>query len=187
MENINLPRLVAITGRRKSGKSMVSHYLQSTFGYSVRSFAGPLKRMLMSIGVPYESLYGTDEQKSQIIPLFGVSGRYMMQTAGTEWGRNLIHPEIWVRSFFSETLPHYTVIDDLRFANELYEVRRHFGTIIGLRPWSGNEHTVDSHESEAGIDQLEVDAWVPNNGTLGELSHSVGVLLGMQNREVEAA
>lgn len=75
--------------------------------------------------------------------------RKLMQLLGTECGREIIHPNLWVSALFAEythhmeTIPGYSanageadlvedywIISDMRFPNELHGVRKRFGTTI---------------------------------------------------------
>lgn len=174
----NRPQLVGITGRLKSGKTVLANYLE-TQGYKRRSFAAILKEVLSIIGFPCSSLYGSAEEKATNVPDFGVSGRYAMQTLGTEWGRELIGPDIWVNSLFvNRPKGEYTVIDDVRFPNEVAAIRERGGIVLGVCRAAAQaitEHT--SHASETQIDTLPVDAWLYNEATIEELYAKVDTYL----------
>ena len=175
-ESNDMSKLVALAGRRNSGKTTAASFLVS-LGYKKESFASPMKSMLRAIGVPYCSLYGTNEEKQEVLRLFNMSGRSLMQIAGTEFGRNMIHPDIWVRTFFERHLPPLTVIDDLRFQNELDAVKAKGGLVIRIiRPDSQNLD--DDHSSETGINDLKVDQTIINNGTVWDMTEKIKSLLG---------
>lgn len=167
--------IIALAGRKHSGKSMVAQYLE-TKGYHRASFAAPVKSMLRALGVPFDSLHGTDAQKNEIIPIFGKSGRHMMQSLGTEWGRELVGQDIWVKAFFSEERQYPVAFEDVRFPNEIDAIRQHKGIIIGInRP--DPDRPPDSHISESGIQYLRVDHWITNDGTPEELFAKVDAIL----------
>lgn len=135
-----------------------------------------MKQMLITMGFPTTSLFGTNEQKDLIVPAFGVSGRYAMQTLGSEWGRDLIGPNVWVDAFFAQPLPRFTVIDDLRFPNEEATITSHGGVILRINRPSAMRIT-DTHESEVLIDSLQVDHEVENNATPDDLFRQIDALL----------
>ena len=162
------PLIVGLTGRLHSGKTVLAKHLESN-GYKRRSFASIIKEVLSIIGFPHWSLYGSAEDKARIVPEFGVSGRYACQTLGTEWGRDMISPDIWTRSLFiNRPKDEYTVIDDLRFPNELLAIHERGGVAIGIRR-SAAQQVAESHQSELLVDGLEVDAWLENESTLEDL------------------
>jgi hypothetical protein len=76
-----------------------------------------------------------------------------MQTLGTEWGRNLIADDLWVKSAIRRAGDLRTVITDVRFPNEMEAVVAAGGVCFGITadwitPVEGE------HESEALIDDL---------------------------------
>jgi len=87
-----------------------------------------------------------------------------MQTIGTEWGRNMIHPDIWVRAW-EQSLPEDAdvVVDDVRFPNEVAAIRRLGGDVIRICR-DGHEPGEHISEQEAGCDLM----WA-NNGMPEEL------------------
>jgi hypothetical protein len=55
--------------------------------------------MLVALGLTDEDVMGTPEQRNRPQPLLGgKSARYAMSTLGTQWGRNLITPNIWANA-----------------------------------------------------------------------------------------
>ena len=167
--------IIALAGRKHSGKSMVARYLE-TKGYHRASFAAPIKSMLRTLGVPFDALYGTDEQKNEIIPLFGKSGRHMMQSLGSEWGRDLVGQDTWVKLFFSEERQYPCALEDARFPNEIEAIRQHKGTVIGIRR-PNSAAVTDHHISEVGAYDLDVDHWIANDGTPEELFAKVDTII----------
>lgn len=97
-----------------------------------------------------------DPEISQII----LTPRLLLQLIGTECGRNIIHPNIWVNSLFSEYRPiddsrrvsmgniiDYSncpfpnwIISDMRFPNELQSVKNRKGITIRI---NRNKNFVD--------------------------------------------
>ena len=74
-----------------------------------------------------------------------------MQVLGTEWGRKLIHEDLWVRAWMREAVwmlqnGRRLAIDDLRYPNELDAVLRLGGATI--RIVRKDLHQVESHDSE---------------------------------------
>lgn len=121
--------------------------------------------MLIPLGIDMTDPFWT-ENKEKEIPLFGRSLRYIMQTLGTEWGRELIHPDIWVR--LAEAMlferGERMIISDVRFDNEAEFVRSKGGVILHVtRP---DTPAVEDHASEAGIRMSPMDLCVANDGTI---------------------
>jgi hypothetical protein len=152
-----MKQLIAFCGPAGVGKTTASNYLVSQ-GYIRMSFAAPLRDMLRVLGV---SDYYLNEAKEIPCPaLMGRTVRHALQTIGTDWGRNMISPDIWCRTAANQIHAallknNKVVIDDLRFNNEAQEIRALRGSVIRLdRPGFETRMT---HESEAGISSLLVD------------------------------
>lgn len=168
--------LIGIAGRARSGKDTVANFIVAAIGGYRYSFADPIRAMLALLGVDMSDPYW-QARKEEPIPALGVSPRRMMQTLGTEWGRQLINPDLWLIMAHQRLLQSGPgmVISDVRFDNEAAWIRKHGGWIIHvIRP---DTKTVEAHESENGIEVLAEDVQLFNSGTLEELQFSVRGLL----------
>lgn len=170
-----------------SGKSEVAKVLVEEYGFTLVKFAGCLKEMtrvfLGYIGFdPEEMVEGS--LKEEPIPGWGeLTPRRLMQTLGTEWGRNHIHQDLWIKvahdqikSLRSRGLP--VVVDDMRFPNELGLIKQMGGDAIKvIRP---DITLLDSrsHESEAGLHAYDFDFHLFNDGTLDQLRSKVRASMG---------
>lgn len=151
-----LPKVIVLTGQAGSGKSTIAAQL-ATQGYTVVKFAGPLKDMLRALGLTDAEIEG--DLKEKPCPLLGGrTPRYAMQTLGTEWGRNLIAPALWVVAWQHSVRGVLAgggrvVVDDCRFLNELAAAMEMGGLAVRLvRDGAG---TV-AHVSETGLDAVEL-------------------------------
>lgn len=177
-------RLIAIHGKAGCGKSTVADYLVQK-GYRVRSFAEPIRQMLKQLGVHPQ--YFTTRYKGTPIPEFGnKSARYLMQTLGTEWGRETVKDTIWLDAMHRSTeFQHFLaggclVIDDLRFDNESVWLRQ-FGalTLHIHRPNVGEpEGGVSGHSSERGISVDDITYHLVNDTSIQSLHSRLDACLG---------
>jgi len=168
--------LIGIAGRARSGKDTVANFIVAAIGGYRYSFADPIRAMLAPLGVDMSDPYW-QARKEEPIPALGVSPRRMMQTLGTEWGRQLINPDLWLIMAHQRLLQNGPgmVISDVRFDNEAAWIRKHGGRIIHvIRP---DTKAVEAHASEDGIEMQDTDARLFNSGTLEELQLSVRELL----------
>ena len=168
--------LIGIAGRARSGKDTVANFIVAAIGGYRYSFADPIRAMLVPLGVDMSDPYW-QARKEEPIPALGVSPRRMMQTLGTEWGRQLINPDLWLIMAHQRLLQNGPgmVISDVRFDNEAAWIRKHGGRIIHvIRP---DTKAVEAHASEDGIEMQDTDARLFNSGTLEELQLSVRELL----------
>lgn len=144
-------KLIALTGYAGSGKTTAAKHLVEAHGFTLVKFAGPLKAMMRALGLGDREIEGDLKEVPSAI-LGGKTPRHAMQTLGSEWGRNLIHSNIWVNvamEMACDVIDHggRVVIDDLRFGNEVDAVRSHGGIILRIdRPGIG---PVNNHESES--------------------------------------
>lgn len=167
-----LPPIIALSGPAGSGKSTVSDFLATQYGYTRSKFAKPLKDMCRAIGMT-EAMIEGDQKETPVRWLCGKTPRHAMQTLGTEWGRDSLGEDFWVglweRSVLGRPL---TVVDDCRFANEAAAVRRMGGRVIRL---TGRGGIAGGHVSEAG--GFLVDAVVVNDGSIADLQVRVREVL----------
>lgn len=128
---MTLPSIVAIYAPApQSGKSTIAKYLVGSKQYVTLAFADPIKEWLVHFLVMYG--YTTEQArdyfwKNKTTPLTKVPGqptpRHLMQTLGTEWGRNLISPRLWtelwvIKAAEALSRDQKIVVDDLRFLSE---------------------------------------------------------------------
>jgi hypothetical protein len=156
------PRIIGFTGVAGSGKSTAAGLLLRHYrGFSLISFADPIRRMLQELGVDSHTLAFAKHASSDF--LCGRTPRYAMQTLGTEWGRALIGPDIWINAS-NRRLVHLldmgsrAVFDDVRFDNEARMIRDAGGYIVDLKPAGGVERM--AHASEAGVSPDLIDATI---------------------------
>lgn len=160
--------LIALCGPAGCGKSTIARALESE-GLHVRSFAGPLKSMLCALGLTNAQVNGTLKEEPTSL-LCGNTPRYAMQTLGTQWGRDLLGPDLWVNAALANlaSAPTVTIIDDCRFANEAAAVRARGGVVIELSR-AGVRYS-DTHASEAGVPRELIDATVVNEGEAADVA-----------------
>lgn len=103
--------------------------LAAELGLPIRSFAGPLKAMLLAAGIPEANINGADKE-APLEVLGGRSARYAMQTLGTEWGRRTICDDLWVRLWLANMPERGCICDDVRFINEARALKNSGGKLI---------------------------------------------------------
>lgn len=176
---MSLPVIVGIAGLPRTGKDTVADFLIAQYpGAYKYSFAEPIVNMLnVGLSQDFRSDYWT-ERKKEPIPLLGKSPRELMQTLGTEWGRQQVHPDLWVllaAQRFIKAGPGM-IIPDVRFENEADFVRKRGGVIIHLSKYQVDP--TNDHESNAQLQRKTGDLGLTNNGDLSELQHTVEGLFG---------
>jgi hypothetical protein len=172
--------IVGIMGKKGHGKDSLAEAIIKMSPMPARrvAFADPIKEMVhLGLGVPREILWGPAELKEQVDPRFGVSYRHMLQTLGTEWGRDFVHKDVWVRLAFDEHIPSIEkflgeqlwLCTDVRFLNEAEAIWNKGGLIVEIyRPgFSTGQH--EDHASETESTFIVADCVVINNGKLSYL------------------
>ena len=178
-------KLVAFHGPAGSGKDACGAHLIQTHGYAKLSFAAPIYDMLEVAGFGRPT---TQAQKEEVIPWLGVTWRHMAQTLGTEWGRNMVHPDLW-RLIVNQRLEvgfaqgARFVITDLRFENEAELVRKVGGQVVHLRGRREAATTNQAHQSEQPLAFHPGDLSLHNDTQgLGALHEKLETLLGARLR-----
>jgi hypothetical protein len=172
-------KIIGITGRARSGKDTLADMIVEASGHGIRlSFAEPIREFVARVtGLSVESL--TDgPAKETPLPEFGnKSPRQMMQTLGTEWGREMIDQNLWITAAHKRiekfgrlnerVRPHVVVFSDVRFENEAALIRDMGGLVVHVtRPGA---IAVNEHVSEAGVSAHPADILVQNLAGLDHL------------------
>lgn len=176
---LELMKLIGLVGRKSVGKDTAAMVLVQQ-GYRVAKFAGALKAMiegyLKYIGVEDDAIKAIiEDYRVKETPSHYFSGRtprYVMQTLGTEWGRDLIDANLWVQSCIwnCQRFQQPAVITDCRFPNEVEAIHKAGGKIVRINRAVSRD---DNHASENFIDSLAADFEIDNNGTIPELQEKL--------------
>ena len=167
-------RIIGFTGLAGAGKDLAASMVPG--GHRI-AFADPLYQGLATmLGIP-EGLLRARSTKEVSLVDFGRSPRELLQTLGTDWGRKLVAPDVWLRVAFwrwerAAAAGHgVIVVPDVRFANEARQIRSEGGEVWMIhRP---GVEPVAAHESEAGLPLRLIDRLVVNNGTVDQLRQRV--------------
>lgn len=169
--------LVGITGKARTGKDTIAEHMASNHKFHRYSFAAPIK-------VACKAMFGWNEQHTEgelkeVVDLrFNISPRQAMQKLGTEFGREMVNPDMWVtradveyqRILHNEMLTGYMngmVVPDVRFENEAQWVRDNGGIIVHVT--RSQAKPVNPHSSEEGIAPKDTDVIITNNDSLDDL------------------
>lgn len=165
--------------------------------------------IVREFGTRLVDIQGTREEAEARLSVWGgeckiekihMTPRLFLQLLGTEAGRQILHPNIWVNALFADytetyignkgntesehsklkklgikqilpTFPNW-IITDVRFPNEAQAVKNRGGIMIRVnRPDKGN---TDNHPSEISLDNYQDwDHVIENNGTIEDLIEKV--------------
>lgn len=182
-------KLIGLAGLAGSGKSTVAQCLVEQYGFLRYRMAGPLKEMARAFGLTAQQIDG-DQKEIPIDWLDGVTPRHIMQTLGTEWGRNLVHRDLWIRIAERSIRPDLeapkdgspfagsdVVIDDIRFENEVEMIHRLGGKVYRIVGRPPSLFTVAQHISEAQA--FDVDGTIENSGSIEDLWREVDRIVAL--------
>lgn len=161
-----MKKIIGIAGFKRSGKDTAATYFYGKHNYRILSFASPIKDMVYALAGDFPIDKYVNELKETPIPFIRVSYRKLAATLGTEWGRRMIDPNIWVNILSSKIGADNVVIPDVRFENEVDWIKNNGGIIIKI---IRDTELVSDHVSEAGVDNSLVDYIIENNGTIEDL------------------
>ena len=126
--------IVGLYGDSRAGKDTVARIMVEEFGAEWRSFAAPLRQILLNVN-PYlrnepgtHPTYLADEVEQHgwdwVKKNYPESVDWMIQLGQSV--RDLIHVDAWIWSVLTDPLPRFMVISDVRQPNE-YDAIRHAG------------------------------------------------------------
>lgn len=181
------PILIGLTGRAGAGKSTVAHHLEDEWAFEHFALADPILSMVLALfeetGIS-ETWAIARALKEQPVPTLGVSYRRIAQTLGTEWGRQVMGPDFWLRVAahkLRQARLHEAkvVISDVRFANEAQWVIKQGGVLVRvLRPdLPPLPPDTAAHSSEQHAGALPVRAELLNGASIDALRDRVDDLV----------
>lgn len=165
----------------QSGKTFAATVLTHQ-GFELLSFAEPIKSMAREFLVQwgFSSLEATQlvlVDKHCVIPGTGITVRQLLQRLGTEFGRQQVCDDVWVRCWLAKATRYQRVVaDDVRFLNEAKAIKA-----VGGQVWMIRRHGVQrdtNHPSEGALDGWDgFDAVIDNNGTLVDFRRKIDAAL----------
>lgn len=181
-------KIIGIGGKLRSGKDTVADHLVSAHGFTKLGTSSPLLRAALVLDpvIPDFPTVGTSSRLSAVVESIGYveakthpEVRRFLQVLGTDFGRNMVDPNVWVTMFEKEIrdTPGDVVITGLRFPNEVDLI-----TLMGGDTWYiSREHEVEqlgtSHASENAVSRKDFRYSVSNLGTLRDLYYEVDNIL----------
>jgi hypothetical protein len=171
--------IIGLQGYAGSGKSTVANYLAERHGFARRHIKTPLadmtRELLLAAGLDgwdTERYLDGDLKRTPIPELGNRSATEIQQFLGTEFGREFIHPDLWIDIWSRWAAGHERVVQEsVRFANEaercdvVWEIRRE-----GYGAHNG-------HVSEA-LPCVEPDAVIFNDGSVEDMYWQINGVLG---------
>lgn len=175
-----MAQIIALHGFAQSGKDTVAKFLEEEAGYKRLAFADALRDVLYALNpIIGQGAVGPlrlrtivdgwswDEAKVDIPEI-----RELLQRMGTEAGRKILGENVWVNIVLKQIKDHpgqRFVITDLRFDNEMDALSDYGADVLLVKIVRPGVGPVNSHTSDAGIEDRYFDVILHNNGSLDDL------------------
>lgn len=174
-------KIIGLAGHIGAGKTLAAAMVPEA---TAIQWADPIYRGLAALlDVPEEILRDRANKESAVaVAGIDVVPRHLTRTLGTEWGRELIHPDLWVRltvariaAIAAATDCQTFAICGTRFLNEMAAIRENAGEVWWIdRP--GTEP--GPHASDRVIVRENCDRVIVNDGTPEQLRQRVLAAFG---------
>ncbi len=179
--------IIMLTGLKQSGKSTVAKYIETTYNFSVLSFAKKIKDVS-------HCMFGWEEKDDELLKetideAWGISRREFWQWFGTEAIQYSLpekYPKFaekigrgfWARVLENEIINNRNinyVISDYRFPLE-QQILSPYNPIT-IKVVNPSLRANDLHESEKYIQDMECDYIIYNNSTLQKLYDDIDKIM----------
>ena len=167
--------IIGIHGPLNGGKDTVANIIQQMHPqqFGRYAFARPLKDAL-KIMFGFSDLQLEDRKlKDEVDPFWGFTPRKAMQLLGTEFGRDMLRKDVWIKraeheASQNERKKQGMLITDVRFENEAEWLRsRDDAVLIYITAPDIMRDERYAHASEAGISRAHTDITISNDKRLG--------------------
>lgn len=173
--------IIGLSGYAQAGKDTVADILVEDHGYTRLAFADIIKHACYRLD-PIVSLDGM--RLGHLVDAHGwdiakqvPEVRRLLQAMGSEVGRDLIDPQIWVElTMYGVDKERNIVFSDVRFKNEAEEIKWKQGQLWRISRIEKGA-PVNLHRSETELDTWDFDEYVSNNGTIEDLRDEIKGLL----------
>lgn len=182
--------IIGLTGKAGVGKDTVADILVQDYGFQKRPIAEPIKALLNELTDWSMENWASDWWKDT--PQLGwdkepawLTPRRMAQWLGTEVGRELGGPDVWIRRCLSPYDGGDWVIPDVRFPNEVDAIDAYGGYIVGIQGPSRRKLGWEAqwHVSESAADDIGTNFVLRNEGTTQDLRNQVEWLVSELRRD----
>lgn len=206
-----MSRLIGLGGKLRAGKDAVGDYLEEKHDFVKLGMSDALNEALLKLnpwiptpGLDYAIRYQElHDMRGYVEAKKNPEVRRLLQVLGTEVGRDMIDPDVWVKIAEKKILEHWAngksvVITAMRFPNEIEMLERLGGFSVWVeRPdaerlsngleaeegrgtpdkvsegRTGSQEAIQSHASENSVSSSDFEYVLVNDGTLDQLYRKV--------------
>jgi hypothetical protein len=176
--------IIGLSGYAQTGKDTIADYLVKTYGFTRVAFADPIREAVYKLN-PKINIYdmksvslstAVDRLGWETVKVESEDARWLLQRMGTEVGRDLFGPNVWVDKAMEKASRHdKVVITDVRYPNELEAILGHSGAV--WRVIKDDAGAVNRHASESALDDYPFEYIIFNNDTKEDLYRSIDDLM----------
>ncbi len=181
--------IVGLHGFAQSGKDTIGQELVEKYGFERLSFADIIREAIYTLNpvVSHSPVSGTFRVQG-LVDSYGWEWcktnypeiRRLLQVMGTEVGRDLIYPAIWIDGVRNKMRNGDYVITDVRFANEAEMIRSLRGGVL-VKIIRDGVGPVNTHSSDSGLPDDMFDVIINNDGSLEQFLASVEKIASMKS------
>lgn len=178
------PLLVGLCGAAGAGKSTVAAYLEHEHAFAQLALADPIVDMIGALfsAAGVDGAWMVERALKEQPTTLGVSYRRLAQTLGTDWGRQIVAPDLWLRvatqRLASPALQaENVVVSDIRFPNEAQWLQARGGVLVRLLRLEADLPAVQPHASEQHWLTLPATHELLNYGSVATLHEQVDRLV----------
>lgn len=176
MEDVNT-FYIGITGEAGAGKNTLADMLNLAFNTKILAFADTVKEMLIVLGID-----DIDKYKKVPHPILGKTSRFLMQRLGTEFGREYLGEDIWIKVLSNRAKGlKVCIVSDVRYLNEAQYIRDN-GALVHI---NGRGGIGKEHSSESGVPFKDGDFKIDNDLSLSHLEVQSEILIRLIKRIYE--
>lgn len=159
--------MIALVGRKRTGKDTAANYMVQEYGVEKRSIAAPLKRLCQDL-FPLSDEQVDAGKDTPLTSQSDLTPRMLLQAVGQRMKR-VFGPSYWVDQVVRHDTP--MVVADVRFQEEIDALRRRYPARPCLM--IKIERDAPRDDAEAHVDDLACDETIDNNGTPQDLHDAV--------------
>jgi len=178
--------IVGITGKAGSGKDTAVEQFMSAHEHPLAY------RLAFGTGVKHAAAYIFQEplgkfydNKEDMSAQWGITYREMLQKLGTDFARDMIDKDFWVKWLSNKVVEvadsiKLVFVTDVRFDNEADWIKKCGGIVVEIqRPGSISilDEAEQKHPSEHGVDRALIDVTIINRGTIPRLGEKLEAVL----------
>lgn len=176
--------VIGLTGKAGCGKDTLAALFKryhSDQNVRLMAFASALKRRAgVVFDEPMSAFYDTKDAMSK----WGMTYRALLQKFGTEFAREMIDKDFWVKTLDYEynsvcSNADVVVITDVRFDNEAEWVLAQGGFIVEIHRGQASDLTEQEmeHASEAGVGSTMIGGVIWNNSAPEAMVDSLNMII----------